>query len=144
MIKLTSLLFKHLSDYCISQLPNEACGVLYGSVEDNLIFIKEFLPVPNIAAQPSIHFEFERERFIQLLYKPYESELTWVGIYHSHPHTSAIPSEQDLRILWDLPSYCILSLEQPNKPILKSYQINRATQKKPYSIKEQAIEILNE
>jgi proteasome lid subunit RPN8/RPN11 len=144
MIKLTAYLFKQLSQYCIDQFPNEACGVFYGHIEEDHILIIEFKPVANIAKQPSLHFEFEREHFIQLLYKPHEAGVTWVGIFHSHPHTVAYPSQQDLCILWNLPVYVIVSLEQPDEPIMKSYEIKAGKQKKPCSIKEQAIEIIME
>jgi proteasome lid subunit RPN8/RPN11 len=144
MIKITSDLFNRLSAYCISQLPDEACGVFYGIMQEEHILVKKFIPVTNIAKQPNLHFEFEREHFIQLLYKSDENEMSWVGIFHSHPLTAAYPSKQDLCFLWDLPVYGIISLEQPNKPILKSYEIKAGRQKKPNSIKEQAIEIITE
>jgi proteasome lid subunit RPN8/RPN11 len=142
MIKLTTYLFKQLSDYCITQLPNEACGVFYGNIEEDHIFIKEFIPVANIAKQPSLYFEFEREHFIQLLYKSVKSEISWLGIFHSHPLTAAYPSNQDLCSFWNMPVYGIISLEQRDKPVLKSYQIIPEKQKKPCSIKEQVIEII--
>jgi proteasome lid subunit RPN8/RPN11 len=144
MIKLTSYLFNRLSEYCITLLPNEACGALYGYIKEDDILIKEFVPVANIANQPSIHFEFEREQFINLLYKPHETELQWIGIFHSHPLTAAYPSKHDLGLLWDLPVYGIISLQQLNKPVMKSYEIVAGKQKKPCSIKEQAIEIIME
>jgi proteasome lid subunit RPN8/RPN11 len=144
IIKITLNLFARLAEYCISQIPNEACGVLYGVIEKDHIYIKQFTPVANVAKRPDIHFEFEREHFIRLLYEPNDSEISWVGVFHSHPLTAAYPSAQDLQLLWDLPVYAIISLELPGQPVLKSYEITAGTQKKPNSIKEQAIEMIME
>jgi proteasome lid subunit RPN8/RPN11 len=144
VIKLTALLFRQLTEYCTAQLPIEACGVLYGIINQNDIHITEFVPVANIAEQPKTHFEFERGHFTELLYKSLDPEIKWLGIFHSHPHTAPNPSKHDLRTLWDLPVYAIISLETPLMPIMKSYEIKAGKQKKPYSIKEQAIEFIEE
>jgi [CysO sulfur-carrier protein]-S-L-cysteine hydrolase len=139
MIKISFQLLNQLMEYCRLQLPSEACGAFLGSLDKDIIEILNFIPITNIAKHPSRHFEFNREQLLELLYT--SQKPPWIGIFHSHPLTAAYPSAQDLRNLWHLPVYAILSFAQSDKPIIKSYEILTKQQKKPYSFIEQAIEI---
>jgi proteasome lid subunit RPN8/RPN11 len=140
MIKITIQLLNQLIEYCRLQLPNEACGVFFGTQEQNFIIIQSYRPITNVASSTNIQFEFDREQLLKLLYS--KEELPWIGIFHSHPLTAAYPSEMDLQSPWHLPVYAILSFVQPNQPILKSYEITSNPKKWPYSFKEQTIEII--
>jgi proteasome lid subunit RPN8/RPN11 len=140
MITIRVHLFNQLIEYCKLQLPKEACGAFFGSQEQNSIFIQSYRPITNIASSTSNQFEFDRDQLLKLLYSTQESP--WIGIFHSHPLTAAYPSALDLRNPWHLPVYAILSFAQSNQPIMKSFEIIPHQQKKPYSIKEQTIEII--
>jgi proteasome lid subunit RPN8/RPN11 len=126
-------------EYCRLQLPNEACGAFFGTLEQDFIIIEDFMAITNVAACPSNHFVFDRDPLLQLLYA--SKKLPWIGVFHSHPSTAPYPSDEDLRYLWQKPVYAIISFLQPNQPIMKSYEILPQQQKKPYSIQEQTIEI---
>jgi proteasome lid subunit RPN8/RPN11 len=140
MIKITAHLFNQLIEYCRLQLPKEACGAFFGSQEENSIVIQSYRPITNIAGSASNQFEFDREQLLKLLYNTQGSP--WIGIFHSHPLTAAYPSIEDLRHPWHLPVYAILSFAQSTQPIMKSFEIIPNQKKKPYSIKEQTIEII--
>jgi proteasome lid subunit RPN8/RPN11 len=140
MIKMTVQLFNQVIDYCRLQLPNEACGVFFGTHYQNSLIIQSFKGITNIASFTNNQFEFDHEQLLKLLYS--KEEYQWIGIVHSHPLTAAYPSEADLRSLWQLPIYAIISFAQANQPILKSFEIISNQQKWPSSIKEQTIEII--
>jgi proteasome lid subunit RPN8/RPN11 len=139
LIKISIHILNQLMEYCRLQLPSEACGAFLGSQDEDIIVIQNFMPITNIANHPRRQFEFDQKQLIDLLYS--SQKPPWIGIFHSHPSTSAYPSAQDLQNLWDLPVYAILSFAQYDNPIIKSYEIIAKQQKKPYSIYEQAIEI---
>lgn len=140
LIQLSSRLYNQILEYCSHELPNEACGAFLGSYELDYIVIQNFIPIINVSPYPSKHFEFERHSLLRLLYP--KQELPWIGIFHSHPLTAAYPSDEDLQSLWQVPVYAIISFEQSASPIMKSYEICSNQQKKPYSIKEQALKII--
>lgn len=55
-----------------------------------------------------------------------EAGLKQLGIYHSHPDTSAEPSETDIAMAFDRESaYFIVSLADPESPVVKAYHIKR-------------------
>ncbi|QGQ97434.1 M67 family peptidase [Paenibacillus psychroresistens] len=140
MIKITFQLYNELIDYCRFQLPNEACGVFLGTNDPDSLTIKSFRGITNIANSANNQFEFNREELLKLIYSKHG--YPWIGIFHSHPLTDAYPSNADLQSPWTLPIYAILSLTQPNQPIMKSFEFSSNQQKKPHSIKEQTIEII--
>jgi proteasome lid subunit RPN8/RPN11 len=117
LIKITGQLFNQLIEYCTLQLPEEACGVFFGSQEQDSIVIQSYKPITNIASSASNQFEFDREQLLKLLYTAQES--LWVGIFHSHPLSATYPSAQDLGNLWHLPVYAIISFAQSKQPIMK-------------------------
>jgi proteasome lid subunit RPN8/RPN11 len=141
MIKISAKLLKSLTEYCMSQLPNEACGAFFGDLEQDQIIIQYFTPIANIADQPRIQFEFDRAPLLELLYPSLETQSPWIGIFHSHPTTAAYPSDQDIQTQWHLPVYGIISYAHTEQPTIKFYEITADKQKKPCAIKEQAFKI---
>ena len=50
--------------------------------------------------------------------------LEMLAIYHSHPESPARPSAEDIRLaLTPKVSYVIVSLQEANNPVLKSFRI---------------------
>ncbi|MDB5056312.1 MAG: hypothetical protein JWM44_4362 [Bacilli bacterium] len=138
MIKISVELIQQIITYCNEKLPNEACGVLFGVVKPDQILINSIRGISNASENPEHQFLFAPHELVTLLY-PSEISENWVGIFHSHPATSAFPSKLDLQAHWNLPTYWIVSFERVNQPDLKAYKIDLATEKKPISITEQAI-----
>lgn len=66
-----------------------------------------------------------------------EADLKWLGVFHTHPTTPAVPSSADLAG-WHYPtlSYWIASLLRPSEPELRSYQlVNGRFVSIPFSLK---------
>lgn len=129
-VLLTKPTASKLADYCRSQLPLEACGVLFGTVCGTVVTITDMLPIKNTAAAPHRQFVFDPRAFIPILYGSaadvHGGAGSPVGIFHSHPNAPAVPSPEDLRTAWrDWPCYLIVSLQDERRPAVKAYRLNR-------------------
>jgi proteasome lid subunit RPN8/RPN11 len=71
--------------------PAECCGVLLGAADE----VVEAVRTRNIADRPT-RFEIEPIDHIRAQKSARGRGLDIVGFYHSHPHSSAVPSETDI------------------------------------------------
>lgn len=74
--------------------PEEACGLLFGTFDDQLGFIHRYLPVVNHSRAPLHAFELDPAVWVRSCF---DSQL--IGIYHTHPNSPPLPSPEDLRQL---------------------------------------------
>ncbi len=113
------------------EAPYECCGILAG-VE--FIFKKkneiENLPSDDIRISEldipedrTVRYMMDPKEQMQAMRNIRERGLTMMGIYHSHPHSQAIPSKTDIRLAF-YPDvfYLIVSLAQET-PDLRAYSI---------------------
>jgi proteasome lid subunit RPN8/RPN11 len=81
-----------------AELPNECCGFLAGSWEEEagarLVRAIARYPLVNEAAQPQIEYHAERSLFPAVRAIDCAG-LQIVAIYHSHPTSDPIPSRKD-------------------------------------------------
>jgi proteasome lid subunit RPN8/RPN11 len=107
-------LIQHAKD----ELPNECCGYVTG-FESTL---KTVYQMTNVDASP-VHFNFDPKEQFQVVKSARLNKEQPIVVYHSHPKSEAVLSDEDLRLLND-PNmvYVIISLEK-NEPELKAYQI---------------------
>ncbi|MGG6313460.1 M67 family metallopeptidase [Paenibacillus macerans] len=77
--------------------PEEACGLLFGTIRDNEAVIERYLPVPNRANDPLKTFELDPEIWIKSCF-----DAKLIGVYHTHPAAPPLPSPKDLR---ELPNF---------------------------------------
>jgi desampylase len=73
------------------EAPNECCGLLIGS-EDR---IAEAQPVANRAPDPSRRYVIDPRDILAAIKRHRGTSLSLIGAYHSHPHSTADPSESD-------------------------------------------------
>ena len=103
-------------------VPDEACGLLVGTVRGDGAWVRRFEPTDNDARSarvytipPLAHLRIERAA---------EAEgLEVIGVVHSHTHTDAYPSPTDVAQAPD-PGwhYVILSLRD-EAPVTRSFRI---------------------
>ncbi|MFV9511606.1 Mov34/MPN/PAD-1 family protein [Tepidibacillus sp. LV47] len=119
MIIIFQSVIDHFIQYAQEQYPNESCGILVSSLDDQ--HINEFIPIPNQSLNPGHEFEFEPSAFIQALYQIEGVKKEWIGVIHSHPTSKAYPSFIDIQN-WFYPklSYWIYSCLENQ---LKAYTI---------------------
>jgi proteasome lid subunit RPN8/RPN11 len=78
-----------------ASLPMEACGVVLGEAAAGGIRISRFQPIRNVAPDPLHHFSLDDADWIRCVF----NEPQLIGLFHSHPRTTPIPSNEDLRNL---------------------------------------------
>jgi len=70
----------------------EICGLISTTADDQY----HLYPVNNIATQSDCVFEMDPQQQIEAFRKMREQDERLFAIFHSHPHSAAIPSEKDL------------------------------------------------
>lgn len=73
-------------------LPNECCGLLAGS--ENVL--TQIHVVSNVHPMPAHNFSMDPICLLRELKSIPRNSLKWMGIFHSHPSTDAIPSKSDI------------------------------------------------
>jgi proteasome lid subunit RPN8/RPN11 len=124
MIEIANEVLEEAADYCLTQLPKEACGVFMGSVNgSDGLRINRWLPITNRSEQPRVSFAFDKDEWVELLYKQSET-CRLVGTFHSHPHGEARLSAADLSGLsLALPTCWIVSLHKPGTPEWQAFRM---------------------
>lgn len=88
----------HNKAYIQSELeinrPYEACGLLIGTIDADIADVEKVRPVINIR-RSEVSFELEPMEFYNVWSISKKEGKDIVGIYHTHPFSSAIPS------MWD-------------------------------------------
>jgi len=74
--------------------PYEACGVLTGTINGSTANVEKALPVTNVQ-RTRASFELDPKQFYDAWNDAEKNGREIVGVYHTHPATSAVPS------LWD-------------------------------------------
>lgn len=124
MIIFTSKQFNEIVKHSEEGLPNEACGLLGGIIdENNNKIIKKVYLLENIDKSPE-HFSMDIKEQFQVISDIRKNCWSLIGNFHSHPETPSRPSEEDIRLAFDPNlSYAILSLADRNSIVLNSFII---------------------
>ena len=119
MIKLSKSDFEKILAHAESELPNEACGLIGGVIEDGVKIIKKVYLLTNID-HSNEHFSLDPKEQLAAV-----KDMRAQGNWHSHPESPSRPSEEDKRLAYDSKaSYMILSLMNRDEPVLNSFKIN--------------------
>jgi proteasome lid subunit RPN8/RPN11 len=107
-------------------LPNEDCGLIAGTVREGCQCIEKIYFMTNLDAS-SCHFSIDIREQLEAVKDMRACGLVPLGNFHSHPHTPARPSQEDIRLARDpKASYLILSLAE-EVPVLKAFHIEAGT-----------------
>ncbi len=122
MIKISRTCVNRIIKQAKEHFPIECCGIMAGKVNGELIEITEIFPMTNVDRSPE-HFSLDPQEQFEVYYTIREKGLKMLGNYHSHPHTPARPSREDIRLAYDPKAvYMILSLQEA-APRLKCFHI---------------------
>jgi proteasome lid subunit RPN8/RPN11 len=136
MIQLNKQHLQIIFNHAQSTYPEECCGVILGELDvSEKLSVKppaygktvvEIIPTENAwnsetaSDFPDSNPDFSRKRrytiapqdMLELQKSAREKNLNIIGIFHSHPDYSAIPSEFDRNCAWQEYSYIIVSVEK--------------------------------
>ncbi len=113
--------------HCKACYPNEACGILAGTSSR----ASKIYTMQNIEMSPVSYMMDSKEQF-RVMKDMRENNLSMLAIYHSHPSSTARPSQKDVSLaFYDDCYYVIVGMINQNPDI------------KAFSIKETKVEDVN-
>ena len=79
-------------------VPNESCAILFGNIENYNFTVKDVFLTKNIEDSP-VNFAISNDELIRGYAEAEKKKLDVVGIFHSHPNSSARPSLTDKKLM---------------------------------------------
>ncbi len=124
-LRLSLAQYRGIVAHCYDGLPSEACGVLAGPVEgagEPTGDVTEIYACTNADASARTYTVDSRDLLRAMRDAESRGE-ELIGVWHSHTHTDAYPSETDVRQAME-PNwvYVLVSLKQA-EPIVRAYRI---------------------
>lgn len=109
--------------HCTAGLPNESCGLLAGTEEDEEITVTKVYLLTNVDASRE-HFSMDPKEQFEAVKDMRANGLSLIGNFHSHPESPSRPSEEDKRLAYDSSvRYLILSLMDMDAPVMNGFEI---------------------
>jgi|UniRef100_I5AWV9 proteasome lid subunit RPN8/RPN11 len=133
--------FDKMYEYALSERPNEACGLVAGSDdEDGTRHIEKVYLLTNID-HTNEHFTIDPKEQLRAIKDMRANNLKPLGNWHSHPESPSRPSEEDKRLANDSKaSYLILSLMEEGNPVLNAFHVESVDGEKTVRKEELIIE----
>lgn len=123
MLQIRKSDYQKILEHAVKELPNEACGLIAGVVEDSVKAVKEVYLLTNVDAS-SEHFSMDPKEQLNAIKDMRVKGYRQFGNWHSHPESPSRPSEEDKRLAHDSAAdYLILSLMDAENPVLNAFLI---------------------
>ena len=87
-----------LENHAMGGMPNESCAMLFGDVDGGTVTVSDVLLTENVRKSPGI-FSISGEQLLQAHDMSQEIGREIVGIFHSHPVSTAYPSVTDVEFM---------------------------------------------
>lgn len=130
MIRLLKTDYEKIVAHAEKELPNEACGLIGGTINGDSKKIKKVYLLTNID-HSNEHFSLDPKEQLAAIKDMRQNGLVPLGNWHSHPESPSRPSDEDIRFAYDSKaSYMILSLMDRQNPVLNSFKITGDTAEK--------------
>jgi proteasome lid subunit RPN8/RPN11 len=121
---LTAWQSEQLLAACSARLPEEACGLLIGRVEGAALRITRVVEARNLAGENRRErFELHPEDFLAAERAAGDAGHRIVGVWHSHPQSSAVPSALDREQAFAGWSYLIVGCTAIGEAELRSWRL---------------------
>ena len=118
-IRIPQRVARIIVDDARAQVPNEACGLIAGDGKT----ILSAIPLSNAASSKRSSFSFEPDEQLGALKRLDAENLVWMGVYHSHPNSAAIPSTADIEGTSDHGLLQLIVSLKKSKPELQLWRI---------------------
>lgn len=124
MIVLPKSFYDKILEAALKGRPEEICGLIGGIKDGDRREVKEIYILENID-HSNEHFSMNPKDQLTAVKDMRSKGLVPLGNFHSHPESPSRPSEEDKRLAYDKDaSYMIISLMEPENPVLKSFRID--------------------
>ena len=118
-MQIDGVLFKEMMEQGLRAFPNEACGLLAG--RDGVP--SRFYAMRNLDASP-VSYRLDPKEQLRVFDEMDDEGLDLLGIFHTHTHSEAYPSETDVKLAFYPDSfYLVMSLSDREHPELRGFTI---------------------
>jgi proteasome lid subunit RPN8/RPN11 len=118
-MQLDRIFFDEMVEHGLAAFPNESCGLLAGKQGRPV----KFFPMTNRDASP-VTYRLDPKEQLQVFDEMEEQEWDLLGIFHTHTHSEAYPSETDRsQAFYPEAEYLVLSLSDRANPVLRSFRM---------------------
>lgn len=125
MIFLTKQDYERILEHARNGLPNEACGLLGGTIEGEKQTVTDVYLLRNVDESRE-HFSMDPAEQLAAVKDIRSKGRQLLGNFHSHPESPSRPSQEDIRLAFDPKMhYMILSLQDAEHPVLNSFHIEK-------------------
>ena len=100
--------------------PNEACGLLAG-VGDRAV---KLFRCTNIHESKTNRYTLDPRQLVEAMKELDTEEWELLAIYHSHPHSPAVPSKVDLELAYYPDSFYVIISLKDETPVTKAFKIS--------------------
>lgn len=122
--------------FYVKQDPSlESCGYLLGFSSRQDHYLKSIFPIKNVHQEPQDHFAFSPHDQLKAFQFLKAQSLQIIGVFHSHPQSPPILSEEDLKYIFS-PHQSNLVISLQNGTHFASYRLALD------QVKEERIKIL--
>jgi proteasome lid subunit RPN8/RPN11 len=127
VIEVPGEIVEEMSAHAHREFPNEACGLLGGTITPTGAApdarAERFYPMRNADASSST-YRLDSKEQLQVTEEIEDKGWEIVGIFHSHTHSEAYPSETDRRLaFYPQAHYLLMSLQDREHPVLRGFTI---------------------
>jgi [CysO sulfur-carrier protein]-S-L-cysteine hydrolase len=131
MIQITTSLRDEMVEHALREFPNEACGLLAGTLQPPAdggpgaasAEAEGFYPMTNADASP-VTYRLDPREQLKVFDAIEEAGREVVGIVHSHTHSEAYPSETDRKqAFYPDAHYVLVSVQDRNNPVIRAFTI---------------------
>ena len=119
MTRIDATLFDQMVQHGLREFPNEACGLLAGKEG----IATRFYAMKNLDASP-VSYRLDPKEQLQVFDAMDEEGWDLLGIFHTHTHSEAYPSETDTKLaFYPDAAYLVMSLSDRDHPELRGFRI---------------------
>ena len=119
MVYIARALLDEMIEHAMAGRPNEACGMVAG-VGDTATHVYR---ATNAEASP-VRYLMEPRDQLRIMQDMEEHDWDLLGIFHSHTHTAAYPSQTDVSLAYYPDAlYIIVSLADEARPVVRAFHI---------------------
>jgi proteasome lid subunit RPN8/RPN11 len=112
MIKINSEAWQLMVAHAESEFPNECCGAMIGTIDNDVKNVTAAVPMENsYAGEQGARYELRPEDLLEADRKARAAGLDLIGIFHSHPDCDAYFSKTDLENACPWYSFVVLSVK---------------------------------
>lgn len=119
-MKIPKSIYEAMIEHARREAPLECCGILAG--KNGLV--EKIFETRNQEQSP-IRYSISPQDQIKVFENLEKESLEMIGVYHSHTHTEAYPSETDLKMAF-YPEIASIIISLKDKiPVVKAFRVNK-------------------